>query len=123
MDLRPGGIFRTVMRSPEGQEFPHVGCFLELVANERMVMTNALEPGYRPAHDLLPSANPAEDCATIPFTSIITLEERAGKTEYTVIVMHKDEEGRKRHEEMGFNQGWNQCLDQLIEVVKGLRRG
>jgi uncharacterized protein YndB with AHSA1/START domain len=22
IDLRPGGIFRTVMRSPEGQEFP-----------------------------------------------------------------------------------------------------
>ena len=26
IDLRPGGIFRTVMRSPEGQEFPNVGC-------------------------------------------------------------------------------------------------
>jgi uncharacterized protein YndB with AHSA1/START domain len=31
IDLRPGGIFRTVMRSPEGQEFPNVGCFLEIV--------------------------------------------------------------------------------------------
>src|SRR5215510_9143120 len=26
--LRPGGIFRTVMRSPEGQEFPGAGCYL-----------------------------------------------------------------------------------------------
>ena len=25
IDLRRGGIFRTVMRSPEGQEFPNVG--------------------------------------------------------------------------------------------------
>ena len=25
IDLRPGGVFRTVMRSPEGQEFPNVG--------------------------------------------------------------------------------------------------
>ena len=122
MDLRPGGIFRTVMRSPDGQNFPHVGCFLELVANEKMVMTNALEPGYRPAPDALGSANAAEECATIPLTSILTLEERGGKTEYTVVVMHKDEAGRKRHEEMGFHQGWNQCLDQLIEVVKELRR-
>lgn len=27
IDLRPGGMFRTVMRSPEGQEFPNVGCY------------------------------------------------------------------------------------------------
>jgi hypothetical protein len=26
IDLRPGGVFRFVMRSPEGQEFPNVGC-------------------------------------------------------------------------------------------------
>ena len=35
IDLRPGGIFRTVMRSPEGQEFPHEGCYLEILENRR----------------------------------------------------------------------------------------
>jgi uncharacterized protein YndB with AHSA1/START domain len=123
MDLRPGGIFRTVMRSPEGQELPHVGCLLELVPNEKMVMTNVLEPGYRPAPDKQGGENAVEECTTIPFTSILTLEERGGKTEYTVVVMHKDEAGRKRHEEMGFHEGWGTCLEQLIEVVMGLRRG
>ncbi|MBO0700741.1 MAG: SRPBCC domain-containing protein, partial [Zavarzinella sp.] len=39
IDLRPGGMLRTVMRSPEGEEFPHVGCFLEVVKNERLVWT------------------------------------------------------------------------------------
>jgi uncharacterized protein YndB with AHSA1/START domain len=122
MDLRPGGIFRTVMRSPEGQEFPHVGCILELVENEKMVMTNALEPGFRPAPDLPAGTTAAEDCVTIPFTSILMLEERGGKTEYSVVVMHKDEAGRKRHEGMGFHEGWNQCLDQLIALVDRLKR-
>ena len=28
IDLRPGGIFRTVMQSPEGQRFPNSGCYL-----------------------------------------------------------------------------------------------
>ena len=32
IDLRPGGIFRSVMRSPEGQEFPNIGCYLEVVS-------------------------------------------------------------------------------------------
>lgn len=49
MDLRPGGIFRTVMRSPEGREFVNPGCFLEVVENERLVWTNALEAGFGPA--------------------------------------------------------------------------
>src|SRR5262249_48941062 len=91
MDLRPGGIFRTVMRSPEGQEFPHLACILEFVENEKLAMTNALEPGFRPASDLLASKVEAEDCASIPFTAVLTLEERGGKTEYSVVVMHKDE--------------------------------
>ena len=116
MELRPGGIFRTVMRSPEGQDFPHAGCFLEIVENEKIVWTSALLPGYRPA--------PAVDTGgcDMPFTAILTLAERAGKTDYVVRVLHKDEAGRKAHEEMGFNQGWNTCLDQLIEVVMRLKR-
>jgi uncharacterized protein YndB with AHSA1/START domain len=120
LDPRPGGIFRTVMRSPEGQEFPHVGCLLELVENRKLVMTNALAPGYRPAPD--PVVGNASDCANIAFTAIVTLEEVAGKTHYSVVVLHKDEAGRKLHEEMGFHEGWGTCLDQLIEVVKTLKR-
>ncbi len=29
IDLRPGGMFSTTMRSPEGQEFPNLGCYLD----------------------------------------------------------------------------------------------
>jgi uncharacterized protein YndB with AHSA1/START domain len=118
VELRPGGIFRTVMRSPEGQDLPHVACLLELVENERIVFTNVLAPGYRPAVNLV-----GADCADIPFTAIITFTERAGRTHYSVLVLHKDEAGRKRHEEMGFHEGWGKCADQLIEVVKHLGKG
>ena len=70
IDLRPGGIFRTVMRSPEGKEFPNIGCYLEVVPNERLVWTDALLPGYRPAEN--------------PFmTAIITLESQGKGTRYT----------------------------------------
>jgi uncharacterized protein YndB with AHSA1/START domain len=120
IDLRPGGVFRTVMRSPEGQEFPHAGCLLELIENEKLVMTSALTEDYRPAPD--PVAGKDPDCAHIPFTAILTLEEHAGKTTYSVLVLHKDEAGRKLHEQMGFHEGWNTALDQLIEVVKGWKR-
>lgn len=107
IDLRPGGIFRTVMRSPEGKDFPGVGCFLEVVPNERLVWTDALLPGYRPAE------NPF-------FTAILTLEARGKGTRYTATAIHRDEATRKRHEEMGFHQGWGQVLGQLVEYIRGL---
>jgi uncharacterized protein YndB with AHSA1/START domain len=107
MDVRPGGIFRFVMRSPEGEEYPSVGCFLEVVPNERLVWTDALLPGYRP------SENPF-------FTAIVKLEPRTGGTRYTAIALHRDEKIRKQHEEMGFHQGWGQVLDQLVEYARNM---
>jgi len=61
IDLRPGGAFRTVMQSPEGQEFPNSNSFLEVVRHERLVWTSALQPGWRPAPkaETLGSISPA----------------------------------------------------------------
>ena len=116
LDPRPGGIFRTVMRSPEGRDHPGVGCFLDVVRNEKIVWTSALGPGYRPA-----AGESGGDCDML-FTAILTLEERAGKTHYAVRVLHRSEAERKKHEDMGFHLGWNQCLDQLIDLLGQLRR-
>ena len=107
IDLRPGGIFRTVMRSPEGKEFTNIGCFLEVVPNKRLVTTDALLPGYRPSEN--------------PFmTAIIHIEPQGSGTRYTAIAIHRDEAARKKHEEMGFHDGWGKALDQLVAVAKTL---
>lgn len=109
IDLRPGGVFRTVFRSPEGELTPNLGCFLEVVPQQRIVWTDALLPGFRPA--------PA------PFmTAFIVLACEGTGTRYPATVVHGDEAVRKRHEEMGFHGGWGTALDQMVEVVKGMRR-
>lgn len=105
LDLRPGGIFRTVMRSPEGEDFPNSGCYLEVVPNERLVFTDALLPGYRPSQEPF-------------FTAIVTLEPHGKGTRYTAIAMHRDQAARKKHEEMGFHDGWGKALDQLVALAK-----
>jgi hypothetical protein len=33
-------------------------------------------------------------------------------------VIHGDEAGRKRHEQLGFHQGSGKALDQLVAVIK-----
>ena len=113
IDLRPGGIFRTVMRSPEGQESPHVGCILEVVENQKLVWTNVLAPGYRP------SSRPSDDsCVALAFTAVISLEPHGDGTKYTALVIHGDEGSRRKHEEMGFHDGWGKALDQLVALVR-----
>lgn len=116
IDLRPGGIFRTVMRSPEGQEVSNVGCYLEIVPNEKLVWTSALGPCYRPAIRVATGGS----CEELYFTGVILLEAQGKRTKYTAIAIHGDEATSKRHEEMGFHQGWGKALDQLVALARTL---
>jgi uncharacterized protein YndB with AHSA1/START domain len=109
IDLRPGGIFRTVMRSPEGQEIDNVGCFLEIAPHRKLVWTVALKPGYRPT-------SPTFDVPV--FTAVIMIEPHSKGTRYTALAMHKDEDGRNAHDRMGFSDGWGKALDQLVAHAK-----
>ncbi len=106
LDLRPGGKFEFTMRSPEGQEFPNTGCILDVEENRRLVWTDALQPGYRP------SAEPF-------FTAMIFIEpDGKGGTNYTAYAVHRDPESKKKHEDMGFHQGWGTVFDQMVEFIE-----
>jgi uncharacterized protein YndB with AHSA1/START domain len=48
----------------------------------------------------------------------VTLEPVGNGTRYTAMAIHRDEAGRKRHEEMGFHDGWGKALDQLVAHAK-----
>ena len=116
IDLRTGGRFYTVMRSPEGQQFPNTSCYLEINPNEKLVWTNALAPGFRPANQL--ESSPGHECAEFAMTATILLETVAGGTKYTALVQHANKEARIKHEQMGFREGWEACLDQLVAIIK-----
>jgi uncharacterized protein YndB with AHSA1/START domain len=105
LDLRPGGIFATTMRSPEGQEFPNLGCYLEVTPKQRLVFTDTLLPGYRPA------PNPF-------FTAILTLEDKGKGTRYIAQAIHGSPENSKKHEEMGFFDGWGTVVTQMEAYIK-----
>jgi len=107
IDLRPGGIFSTTMRSPEGVVQPEgAGCYLEVVKERRLCWTDALGPGYRPN-------------ASSFMTALLLLEPEGTGTRYTAIAFHADPKARKQHEEIGFHNGWSAALDQLVELMRG----
>jgi uncharacterized protein YndB with AHSA1/START domain len=112
IDLRPGGVFRTVMRSPDGEEHPNVGCYLEIVPNRKLVWTDALEGEFRPTR--------APAHLGFRFTASILLEPYEGGTRYRAIVRHADAASRAKHDEMGFADGWGKAFEQLVAHVKGL---
>ncbi len=104
-DVRPGGSNLITMRSPEGEDYPNPGVYLEVVENERLVITDAYTRAWEPSEQ--------------PFmTLILTFEDLGGKTRYTARVLHWSVADRERHEQMGFHQGWGQCADQLAELLR-----
>ncbi len=111
MDLRPGGAFNWMMESPEGKEFLNQGSILEIIPNKKLVFTSALLADYRPVSELKSGAD-------LFFTGIIILEPSGNGTKYIAIGRHRNEQDRKRHAEMGFEKGWEICLDQLVEFMK-----
>jgi uncharacterized protein YndB with AHSA1/START domain len=105
MDLRTGGVFRTVMRASDGTEYPTRGIFLEVIPPERIVFTDAFEPGWETHPDAF-------------FTGIATFDALPGaRTKYTTRALHWTVANREKHERMGFHQGWGESLDRLAAAV------
>lgn len=114
MDVRPGGASNIVMRSPEGQEFPNPGVYLDVVENARLVSTNAFSKAWEP---VVLSGDPA-DCNNVLMVVEVTFEDLGGKTRYSVRARHWTVEGREAHEKMGFHEGWSICTGQLAKLVE-----
>ena len=115
IDLRPGGLFRTIMQSPEDTKFPNEGCFLEVIPNQKLVWTNALLAGFRPS---APSPTCGDETADFKFTATVEFADDPGGTRYSATVIHADEAGCKKHAAMGFEHGWGIALDQLVAMIK-----
>ena len=109
IDLNPGGMFRTVMRSPEGDEHSNVGCHLELIENRKLVWTGAMESGFRP-----------RNTSKMPFvfTAIIRFTPEGDGTRYTAKVLRRNAAGKETQEKMGVHDGWGRALDQLGALAK-----
>jgi uncharacterized protein YndB with AHSA1/START domain len=104
LDVRAGGTSLVVMRSPEGQDFPNRGVYLEVVENRRLVFTDAYTEAWKPSDK--------------PFmTGVLTFDDEGGKTRYTARALHWSAADREAHEKMGFQEGWGTCADQLAELV------
>ena len=107
LDVRPGGAMITEMNEDGTGFVPHMqACYLDVEAGRRIVFTNALTGGWRPAEQAF-------------ITAIITLDDDDQGTAYRAHVMHKSPEDRAMHQELGFYDGWGTVAAQLAKLVEG----
>ena len=109
MDVRPGGIFSIDITTAEGQDFPNLGCFVDVVPMERLVWTSMLFPGYRPAV--------FDD---IPITAIVTIEAAGTGTRYVFTALHRNEDDFETNKTSGWQEGTLIATDQLVAHVQSM---
>jgi uncharacterized protein YndB with AHSA1/START domain len=109
LDVRPGGASNVVMNGPNGEVAPNPGQYLEVVAEERLVFSDAFVGDWQPS-------------PTKPFmVGEITMQDApAGGTLYTARVRHWSAEDAATHEEMGFRAGWTIATEQLDALARTL---
>ncbi|MEO5825828.1 MAG: SRPBCC domain-containing protein [Gemmatimonadales bacterium] len=110
LDVRPGGIFRIDIAVADGQAFPNIGCFLEVIAQERLVWTSMLFPGFRPAV--------FDD---IPITAIVTMETVGTGTRYIFTALHRNEADVEANKTSGWQQGTEIAVEQFVAHVKSMK--
>jgi len=108
VERRPGGRCEMTFHGPDGEAMPQNGIYLAYDEGRRFVTTDAVIVDSE-GGDFAPAG---------PFmvgSWEIAPEERDGVrgTRYTARARHWTDEARKQHEEMGFEDGWGACADQL----------
>lgn len=103
-DLRPGGRSCLEMSGPDGESNVMEGVVLEVVPQRRIVFTNAFAAGWIPQTPFM--------------VGLFSFTPDGDGTLYRAASGHWDEATMKRHEEMGFYEGWAQCAAQLAEIAE-----
>ena len=105
LERRAGGASICTMYGPDGEVHPHPGTVLAWDEGRRFAFTDAI------TGDLMPAG---------PFMiGIWSVEAEGDGTRYTALCRHWNEADCKRHEEMGFAEGWGACADQLVALSEG----
>jgi uncharacterized protein YndB with AHSA1/START domain len=115
MDVRPGGLFRIVMRGPDGTDFLLKGVYREVTPPKRLVMIMDCSEYPAAWHDLV---NPNRDKSkkpTLECVQTVAMEELDGKTTLTIRTRFESVATRDAVVKTGMNEGWSQSLDRLAE--------
>lgn len=102
VDLRPGGLWRHVMRGPDGNNYPMIVYYQEIVVPERLVFLSYVPDQQKPLFEIL---------------NTVTFIEQGGKTKLTVEARVLKSTPEAAPMLAGMEEGWKQTLDRLASHV------
>ncbi|MEP7349888.1 MAG: SRPBCC domain-containing protein [Sphingorhabdus sp.] len=102
LERRAGGVSNITMYGPDGEIHPHPGYVLAWDEGRRFAFTDAIVGNLMPAGPFM--------------IGIWEIAAEGSGTRYIARSRHWDEAAAKRHEEMGFADGWGACADQLVAL-------
>jgi uncharacterized protein YndB with AHSA1/START domain len=117
VDLRPSGSRRLVMRSSDGVDYPLTGHFLEIVENERIVMTDCVADHNPEWHAMVNQNRPNAKGGLPELLWTLTFEDLEGKTKITIRYHFETAEDRDALVKCGMIEGWTQSLEKLEELL------
>ena len=104
LERKPGGASNCTMYGPEGEVHPHPGTVLAWDEGRRFAFTDAIVGDCEPAGPFM--------------IGIWEIAPEGSGTRYTARARHWTEEACKRHQDMGFAEGWGVCMQQLKDLCE-----
>jgi len=104
LEPRAGASAACTMYGPEGEVMQHPGTVVAWDEGKRFAFSDAIVGDLEPGPPFM--------------IGIWEIEPEGDGTRYTARARHWTEDARKQHEEMGFEQGWGACADQLAELCE-----
>ncbi|MCZ8170590.1 MAG: SRPBCC domain-containing protein [Novosphingobium sp.] len=96
---KPGSQTQTTMHGPNGEVNQHPGFLLAWDEGRRFATTDAIEGDLQPGGPFM--------------LGIWEIAPEGSGTRYTARARHWTSESMLHHKEMGFEEGWGICADQL----------
>jgi uncharacterized protein YndB with AHSA1/START domain len=117
MDVRPGGSYRIVMRSPDGVDYPSKGRYEEVVPPKLLVYTVDLSEHPADWHEFLTKQLQGNDADISRMLCRVSFEDEGGKTRLTVRSTFDSSALRDAFVRTGMETGWGEMLDKLAVLL------
>jgi uncharacterized protein YndB with AHSA1/START domain len=106
VDLRPGGVWRHVMRGPDGNDYPMLTIFREIVVPERLVFLSYV---------------PGRENSLFEILNIATFTGQGGKTKFTLEAQVLKSTPEAAPMLAGMEVGWSQSLERLAAILANIQ--